>query len=77
MRRLMGWALAPMLAVALAGCASTGGSTTPCESCDYGYVPLKKSMERQVWCYVDGKKVDCKKNPPECPACAKGMQEKK
>jgi hypothetical protein len=76
MRRLMGWALAPMLVAALAGCASTGGST-PCESCDYGYVPVKKSMERQVWCYVDGKKVDCKKNPAECPACAKHMQERK
>ncbi len=71
MRGLIAWALA----VAMAGCASTG--STPCESCDYGFVPVKKDMERQVWCYVDGKKVDCKKNPAECPSCAKRMQERK
>jgi len=77
MRRMTGWACNAVLAAVLAGCASTGGSGLPCEQCDYGYVPVKKSVDRQVWCYADGKKLDCKKNPAECPDCAKKMQEKK
>jgi len=77
MIRMMQWVCVSVLAITLAGCASSGGSATPCEQCDYGYVPVKKMTERRVWCIVDGKKVDCTKNPAECPECAKKMQEKK
>lgn len=76
MRRMMGWMAASLLVVALGGCASTASSSgTPCESCNYAYMPLNsKRTERQVWCIVDGKTVDCKKNSPECPECAKQMK---
>lgn len=50
-------------------CATMG--STPCESCNYAYVPVKKSSERQVFCEINGKRVDCKKTPAECPECAK------
>lgn len=76
MPRWMQWVCVSVLATILAGCAGTGGSGTPCEQCDYGY-SSKKRPDRDVWCFIDGKKVDCKKNPPECPECAKRMQEKK
>lgn len=74
MQRFLGWTLASLLALAIAGCANTGGGDMPCEKCDYGYVPVRKSMERRVWCIVDGKKMDCRKVPPECPECAKAAQ---
>jgi hypothetical protein len=66
--------MAVVVAIGLAGCASTGSSGTPCESCDYGYVPVGKRSERRVWCIKDGKTLDCKKSPPECPECAKAVQ---
>lgn len=74
MRRFLGWSAAGLIALALAGCASTGGSATPCEKCDYGYVAVGKRYERRAWCIVDGKKMDCAKTPPECPECAKAAQ---
>lgn len=70
MRHFLSVAMAVVVVIGLAGCASNGSSGTPCESCDYGYVPVKKSMERRVWCVKDGKTLDCKKSPPECPECA-------
>jgi len=76
MRRFLSWTAAVVMAIALAGCASTGSSGKGCESCDYGYVPVKKSSDRRVWCIKDGKMLDCTKNPPECPECAKKLQEK-
>lgn len=73
MKRLLMWAAAPVLAVVMAGCAAQPGTAAyPCENCNYGYVPAKKTPERKVWCVIDGKMVDCQKNPGACPACAKG-----
>ena len=76
MRRFLGWAAVAVMAVAMVGCANTGKASTPCESCDYGYVPVGKRSERRVWCIKDGKTLDCTKNPPECPDCAKAQQGK-
>ncbi len=64
-------------AVILAGIAGCSSNLTPaergmpCNECDYGYVPVKKQTERRVWCIKDGKTLDCKKNPAECPECRK------
>ena len=71
MKRIVSGMAAAVLAIALAGCATTGGSGGPCEACTYGYTPVKKSMERHAFCMVDGKKVDCTKNPADCPSCRK------
>ena len=71
MRRFLGWTAAAVLAVGMVGCTNAGKSGEPCESCTYAYVPVKKTSERQTFCEVNGKRVDCKKNPPECPECAK------
>ena len=81
MHRFMGWAAAAVLAIAMAGCASTGGPTLPCEKCDWGYTyngkrtELRKycatSGDKATCCIKDGKIYDCSKNPMECPECAK------
>ncbi len=72
MKTLVGWLMAAVMAVGVAGCTTTsgGGSGMPCEQCTYGYVPVKKSSERRVWCVIDGKTVDCQKDPTACPGCA-------
>ncbi len=88
MRRFLCVTAAAVLAVLVAGCASTGGGVqTPCEKCDYGYVYLGKRSELRKWCnpnadkptccIKDGKIYDCSKNPMECPECAKKAAEKK
>ena len=82
MRRFLSWSAAAVLAIAMAGCASTGGEAkTPCEKCEYGYVYLGKRTELRKYCAAggdkatccikDGKIYDCSKNPMECPECAK------
>lgn len=61
-----------LLAVGFVGCAATGGpSNQPCASCVDGVATVKKSSEKHAYCVVNGKQVDCSKNPPECPSCAK------
>ena len=88
MRRVLGWSSAALLTVVMTGCASIGSKAeTPCEKCDYGYIYVGKRMELRKWCKIegdkatccikDGKIYDCSKNPPECPECAKKMQEQK
>jgi hypothetical protein len=72
-RKLMGVLAALVLAFGFTGCMSGPGTGTPCEKCDYGYVTTGKSTTRKVGCIVDGKIVDCMKNPSECPGC-KGMK---
>ena len=72
MRTLLGIAAALAIAIGFSGCATAGGGT-PCEKCDYGYVATGKSITSKVGCIVDGKVVDCSKNPSECPGC-KGMK---
>jgi hypothetical protein len=72
MKRVWLWAAAPLLAFAAAGCTpQVGSSAYPCENCNYGYVQAKKSSERKVWCVIDGKTVDCQKDPAACPGCKK------
>lgn len=66
-----------MMVTILAGCSSTPESKeTPCEQCDYGYVPVRggKSVERRVWCVKDGKTLDCAKTPAECPQCRRILE---
>ena len=73
MKKLIGIVAALVMAVGLAGCAGMGSSGVPCEKCDYGYVTTGKTTTRKVGCIVDGKIVDCTKNPADCPGC-KGMK---
>jgi hypothetical protein len=78
MRRILGWSLVAVMAVALAGCATEKGhsSKDPCADCTYAYVPAGKQTNRKAVCVVNGKLMDCTKSPPECPECAKKLQEK-
>lgn len=75
MSRMMSVAAAVVLAIGLAGCAATGtGAAKPCESCKWGIqdAAAKESRTKAIWyCAVDGKKVDCSKQPMECSECAK------
>lgn len=72
LRRLIGWAAALVFTVAVAGCATTDpDSGKPCQKCSHGYVTVRKSAERHYLCMIDGKQVDCTKNPSECPGCRK------
>ena len=81
MLRCRKWTTAALLALALAGCATTGGAGAPCEKCDYGYVYVGKRAELKKWCnpnaekptccIKEGKMLDCTKTPAECPECAK------
>jgi len=71
MRNVIGWMAALVVAVGLAGCTAGPGAGTPCEKCEYGYYATGKSLTRKVGCIVDGKAVDCAKNPSDCPACKK------
>ncbi len=59
-----------LLAVVFAGCASAP-TNQPCASCSEGVASVKKGVEKRAYCVVNGKQVDCTKNPAECPACAK------
>jgi uncharacterized protein YceK len=77
MRQLLSVSMALVVAIGLAGCSSNltpEQRGMPCSSCDYGYVPVGKHSERRVWCIKDGKTLDCKKSPPECPECARAIQ---
>ena len=59
-----------VLAVGFLGCTTTP-TNHPCASCVDGVASVKKGMERHAFCVVNGKQVDCTKNPSECPNCAK------
>lgn len=72
MRRVIGWASAFVVAVALASCSGAEmRSGLPCERCTYGVAKDGKAKP-PVWrCVVDGKEIDCAKDPSGCPTCAK------
>lgn len=54
MRRFLAWA-----AVALAGCAATGGGVqTPCEKCDYGYVIPRQAQRAAQMVQHDRRQAD-------------------
>lgn len=77
MRTFLGWTSALVLAIALAGCTSAPPSSAPCSSCKWSARNFQgPSGDPFLGCIVNGKKVDCKKTPPECPECAKAMQGK-
>ena len=71
-------ALAAALAVAfLVSCApsrSASSRAVPCEDCTEGVTYVKKAPEKHAFCLVNGRQVDCTKNPPECPKCAQGVR---
>lgn len=76
----MAWLKTSLAAAVLAALAACGGGGTdtraasgsPCARCKYG-VSDQKASPPAVYCMVEGKKVDCRKNPAECPECAKAM----
>jgi hypothetical protein len=77
MRKLLTWASAIALAVTLAACTAPSSSSAPCASCKWGVKNTQGPMQDPVtYCVVDGKKMDCSKNPPECPECAKAQRGK-
>lgn len=71
-------ALAAALAVAfLISCAparSTSSRAMPCEDCTEGVTYVRKVPEKRTFCVVNGRQVDCAKNPPECPKCAQAVR---
>jgi len=76
-RSLSLFASALILAIA-AGCSSNHAHEQhgmPCDRCDYGYVPVKHTSERRVWCIKDGNMLDCQKTPAECPECRKMLHQ--
>ena len=72
MSKLLGVLGVAVMAVSMAACASTGKPAgSGCEACTYGYASVMKNSERHAFCVVNGKQVDCTKNPSDCPSCAK------
>ena len=62
----------------LGACTTTPSGWVPCENCRYSYRRVsRRHTETIVTCVIDGKAVDCKRNPAECPECSKRMQERK
>ncbi len=70
MANLLKATLAAILAIGIAGCANMAGSGMPCASCKFG-VADQKAQPPKHFCMVEGKQVDCRKSPAECPECAK------
>jgi hypothetical protein len=61
------------------GCAGPSKpSWIPCASCKYQSDPNKTPHDPHpyVYCIIDGREVDCRKNPPECPECARKLRER-
>lgn len=72
MRTVVAVLVVLFVAVAVLGCAGTGKSGMPCESCQYKVKPGNpKTQPAKITCVVDGKEVDCRKTPAECPGCRK------
>lgn len=71
MRHVLGFMSAAVLAVILAsGCADSPKMGMPCDNCKFR-VADTKGQPPKLFCKVDGKEVDCRKSPAECPECAK------
>jgi hypothetical protein len=51
----------------------------PCETCKYRSDPNKNPHDPHpfTYCIIEGKEVDCRKDPPDCPECARKAREKK
>jgi hypothetical protein len=77
MRHIVSISMVVVVALGLAGCASTPPASSPCGSCKWSARNTQgPAGDPVVYCVVDGKKMDCRKSPPECPECAKAMQSK-
>jgi hypothetical protein len=77
MRQILSLAMASVLAIGLAGCASTPASSSPCASCKWSARNTQgPAGDPTPYCMMDGKKMDCHKTPPECPECAKKVAQK-
>ncbi len=62
----------------LVSCAASTPGGIPCENCRYSYRRVsRRHTETMMTCVIEGKVVDCKRDPAECPECAKRMQERK
>ncbi len=76
MRRVLGWAAAAVLAIAFAGCSSPPQpSWFPCQKCHYRVDAQSHDPHARIYCVIEGREVDCKKNPPECPECRKILEQ--
>jgi hypothetical protein len=73
MRTLAAFGTAVLLVVSVS-CANTRELEKPCAQCVEGVATVKKNVERRVFCVVNGRQVDCTKNPPECPKCAQMLR---
>ncbi len=78
MRTILSLAMAGVLAIGLAGCTTTASTTnSPCASCKWSARNFQgPAGDPVLGCVVEGKKVDCKKTPPEGPECAKMQSQK-
>ncbi len=56
------------LAMAVLASCSMSKSGMPCDDCRFG-VSAQKAQPPRIFCAVNGKEVDCRKSPPECPEC--------
>ena len=74
MKRLISSLAVVVAVVALAGCAGAGKSGLPCEDCRYGVQSVGKAQPPRIFCVVNGKEVDCRKDPSGCQECAKSMK---
>lgn len=78
MHRILCFVLGVLSVLLWDGCATSTPDQATCESCSYGYRRVsRRHTQTTVTCVIDGKIVDCKRNPAECPECAKRMQENK
>lgn len=62
-----------LLAFNIGGCV---GTPNPCEGCIHSRTTLKHVPgtccgERRTSCVIDGRELNCQKDPAECPECAK------
>jgi hypothetical protein len=78
--RSLAWLAAVTISLALVGgCASPSQQPwRPCETCRYRHDPNKDPHDPHpyAYCVINGMEVDCRKNPPECPECARKLREK-
>ena len=78
MRRALRSVLGVLLILLLDACVGSTPAQVSCESCRHGYRRVsRRFIEPTVTCIIDGKIVDCRKTPPECPECARQVQERK
>lgn len=68
MKRRVLITVASLAMAVLASCTMGPKSGLPCDDCRFG-VATQKAQPPRVFCVVNGKEVDCRKSPAECPEC--------